>query len=187
MRCFIAIDVPGEVKRAISEVIGKVRDPLKGMRWVPTEGLHVTLKFLGTVRDDMLSQIEKALSDICAVYQPFSASVRGTGAFPGPTRPNVVWAGMEEPGEMGRLASDIDEAMHRLGFEREERRFSPHLTIGRVKDRRGIDRVMKDLATFKDTFFGTINIEEILLMRSDLKPSGAEYTKVAGFKLKNTL
>jgi 2'-5' RNA ligase len=73
--------------------------------------------------------------------------------------------------------------MFELGFEKEDRKFSPHLTIGRVKDRKGIEPVIKGLYTFKDTFFGSIEVKEVLLMRSVLKPTGAEYSEIAGFKL----
>lgn len=97
--------------------------------------------------------------------------------------PNVLWMGIDESGELKRLYEDIEESMFELGFEKEDRKFSPHLTIGRVKDRKGIEPVIKGLYTFKDTFFGSIEVNEVLLMRSVLKSTGAEYSKIAGFKL----
>ena len=78
-----------------------------------------------------------------------------------------------------RVQAHLDERLSALGCSREARAFHPHLTIGRVKDRRGIDHAVRELATYKDTFFGTIEVREILLMKSVLKPSGAEYSKLA--------
>jgi 2'-5' RNA ligase len=187
MRCFIAIDIPREIKGMIGEVIDKLKGKSQGIRWVPASNIHITLKFLGSVEEEMVSEIEMRLSAICANYRPFTATVRGAGAFPRLKYPNVLWVGMDVPGELADLYQDIDRAMAELGFEREDRKFSPHLTIARVKDRRDSAPVVQELSTFKDTIFGTINIDEILLMRSDLKPTGAEYSKIAGFKLKDAL
>jgi 2'-5' RNA ligase len=113
----------------------------------------------------------------------FNINIRGAGAFPNFKYPNILWIGIDGPEELKRLYEDIEECMFELGFEKEDRKFSPHLTIGRVKDRKGIETVIKELHTFKDTFFGSIELNEVLLMRSILKPTGAEYSEIAGFKL----
>ena len=189
IRCFIAVDIPEDIREAINGVVEKVKDKggSGGVRWVPVENIHLTLKFLGHVEERSLPEIERRLSDICMNTGPFSVAVRGTGAFPGPKHPSVLWVGMDESEELNRLYREIDEAMAGLGFEKEGRKFSPHLTIGRaiarVKDRRDAVPAAGELATFRDLFFGSINIEEILLMKSVLGPSGAQYSKLAGFRL----
>lgn len=187
MRCFIAIDIPQDIKARIGEVIDRLKDASKGVRCVPASNVHITLKFLGSVGEDMVAGIEARLAEISAKYKPFSATVRGAGAFPTLKNPNVLWVGVDESAELDRLYQDIDRAMAGLGFAREDRKYSPHLTIARVKDRKSAAPAVKELSTFKDTIFGTISIEEILLMRSDLGPGGAEYTRIAGFRLKEPL
>jgi 2'-5' RNA ligase len=91
----------------------------------------------------------------------------------------VLWLGIEASDQLEALFREIDAALAEIGFERDGRRFSPHLTIGRVKDRRDVALVVRELSTYKDVFFGTIEVREILLMKSALKPSGAEYSKTA--------
>ncbi|HEX8947892.1 MAG TPA: RNA 2',3'-cyclic phosphodiesterase [Dissulfurispiraceae bacterium] len=193
IRCFIAVDIPEDVRALIGGVVEKVKGKIGagGVRWVPVGNIHLTLKFLGSVEERSLPEIERRLSDICANSGPFSVAARGTGVFPGPKHPSVLWVGVDESEALNRLYREVDEAMAGLGFEKEGRKFSPHLTIGRaiaravarVKDRRDAVPAAGELATFRDLFFGSINIEEILLMKSVLGPSGVQYSKLAGFRL----
>jgi len=183
MRCFIAIDMPENLKDAIAGVIEKCRLDSKGVRWVPAENVHLTLKFLGDVKEDLIPEIKNGLALICMRRNMFNISIRGAGAFPNFKYPNVLWIGINESEELKRLYEDIEESMSGLGFEKEDRKLSPHLTIGRVRDRKGVEPAIKELYTFKNTFFGSIEVNEVLLMRSVLKPAGAEYSVIAGFKL----
>jgi len=185
MRCFIAIDFPEDVKRAINEVILKVRDMGGVVKWVSPGNMHLTLKFLGEVKDETARDIQKSLSSVCSGHKPFSIYIRGAGAFPDFRSPNVLWAGIEASPELEGLFMDIDRAVAEFGFERETRRFSPHLTIGRVKDKRGIEPVMKVLSEFKGRSFGTVEAKEVLLMKSVLKPAGAEYSRIGVSPLKS--
>ncbi|BCB96540.1 RNA 2',3'-cyclic phosphodiesterase [Dissulfurispira thermophila] len=187
IRCFIAIDMSENIKNAIADVIKKCGLTLKGVRWVLVENIHLTLKFLGDVEEDLIPEIEKELASICKRHNVFKINIRGAGAFPNFKYPNVLWIGIDQSEELKGLYEDIEKSMSALGFEREDRRFSPHLTIGRVKDRKGIESVIKELYTFKDTFFGSIEVNEVLLMRSVLKPTGAEYSKIADFKLSSNV
>lgn len=183
MRRFIAIDMPEDVKASISGVIEKIDQKSKGIRWVSAQHIHLTLKFLGDVKDELIQDIEKGLSSACMNHAPFNINIRGAGAFPNFKYPNVLWIGIDQSEELKGLYEDIEESMSDLGFEKEDRKFFPHLTIGRVKDRKGIEPIMEGLYTLKDAFFGSLEVKEVLLMRSILKPAGAEYSKIAGFKL----
>ncbi len=183
MRCFIAIGISDEIKGKIRILIDKMRHLSKGVRWVPIENIHLTLKFLGEVNEGLIPDIKNRLILLKNKYNPFKIDIKGTGAFPNPKHPNVLWIGVEPSEQLKRLYLDIEEAMYECGFEKEDREFSPHLTIGRIKDRKGIDLVIKELYTIKDIFFGSIDIREFLLMRSILKPTGAEYSEIARFKL----
>ncbi len=183
MRCFVAIDVSEEVRLSIGEAIGKVKGLSQGVRWVPPDHVHLTLKFLGEAGDAKVLQIQERLSLLCSRHAPFALRASGTGGFPTLRRPDVLWVGIDESGPLGLLNRDIEQSMAELGFEREKKRFSPHLTVGRVKSMDGLEAVVREWITFKDAVFGTITVGETLLMKSILKPGGAEYSKIAGFKL----
>lgn len=183
MRCFIAIDMPEDIKVSISNVIEKAGQKVKGIRWVSAQNIHLTLKFLGDVKEELMHDIEKGLSAVCINHAPFTINIRGAGAFPNFKYPNVLWIGIDESEKLEGLYHDIEDSMNELGFEKEDRRFSPHLTIGRVKDRKGVEPAIEELYTFKDTFLGSIEVKEVLLMQSILKPAGAEYSVLAKFKL----
>lgn len=179
MRCFVAIDFPEHVKLAIGEVIRKVGEIGKGaVKWVPPANMHLTLKFLGEVQDKLVPGIQTALASACAGHNRFSLNVRGAGFFPNARNPNILWIGIEASPNLDGLFQDIDRHMAGLGFEPETRRFSAHLTVGRVKNKRGIQPVVDALTGYGNTSFGTIEVKEILLMKSVLKPSGAEYFRV---------
>ena len=183
MRCFIAIDIPADIRQSIADVIGKCNQGSKGVKWVAPEKIHITLKFLGEVNEGLITDIQKKLAPVCAERDIFTVTIKGAGAFPDFKYPNVLWIGIDESEELKRLYEDIEDVLSKLGFEKENRKFSPHLTIGRIKDRKGIEPVIKEIYTFKDAFFGSIDVNEILLMRSILKPAGSEYSKIAGFRL----
>jgi RNA 2',3'-cyclic 3'-phosphodiesterase len=178
MRCFIAVDIPADIKSAINGLIRK-DGPAGGLRWVPECNMHLTLKFLGDVSDDRAAAIVQKLRDVVSLHSPFPARIEGTGAFPNIKRPNVLWVGFERAAPLKALFLDMEAGLAELGIEKENRPFSPHLTIGRVRDLKGIDPAIRELSTYKETFFGTIDVHEILLMKSILKPEGAEYSRVA--------
>jgi 2'-5' RNA ligase len=184
MRSFIAIDLPPDIKEAIRSVIRVLSAGASCIRWVPVENIHLTLKFLGEVKEDLVPRIEKQLRLSAERHQAFNITVKGAGAFPDLRSPNVLWVGIEKSEALSFFFRDIEAGLSGLGFEPEARRFSPHLTIGRVRDKHGTEPVMRGLSTYKDTIFGTIDVQEIRLMKSILKPSGAEYSGVAGIMLK---
>ncbi len=183
MRCFVAIDVSEEVRFSIGGVIEQMRGLSKSVRWVPPDHVHLTLKFLGEASAAKLLKIQESLQLLCSRHAPFALKVNGAGGFPDLRRPNVLWVGIDESGPLSILNRDIEQSMAELGFKREAKRFSPHLTVGRVRSMDGIQDVIREWITFKDMVFGTITVEETLLMKSTLKTGGAEYSKVAGFKL----
>ena len=183
MRCFIAIDIPGAIRATFNDIIRKIGADSRGVKWVQAQNIHLTLKFMGDISDDLVPMIKKRLLLLGSTHRPFTVDIRSAGVFPNFRNPNVLWIGIEASERLKSLFMEIDAALSEIGFKREGRAFSPHLTIGRVKDRRAIDPVVKELATYKDTFFGTIEVREILLMESVLKPSGAEYSEVAAIRL----
>jgi 2'-5' RNA ligase len=182
IRTFIAIELDQAHHRALGDLQARFKRErnARGVRWVAPENIHLTLKFLGDVDAAMVPALQRAVADACVGIAPFTLRIAGAGAFPSTHRPNVVWVGLS--GEVERaalLAKKIDDACAALGFAREERPFSPHLTLGRVKrdaspsDRRFIGEMIVN-AQVSD--LGELRAERVSVMKSELRPSGSVYT-----------
>jgi 2'-5' RNA ligase len=152
--------------------------------WVAPENFHVTLKFLGGVDEAKIPALIAALHSAMARQRGFGVQVGGLGAFPSPMRPRVLWAGVAVGAQpLGALAQSVDEATAALGFPREARPFSPHISLGRVRDSRRAPALAEALEGAGTWPFGTVTIEHVALMRSDLSPRGARYTTLAAAPL----
>ncbi|HSW63507.1 MAG TPA: RNA 2',3'-cyclic phosphodiesterase [Dissulfurispiraceae bacterium] len=183
MRCFIAIDLSDEVRHAVADCIQQLKPLSRDIRWVPRDNLHLTLKFLGEISDAQAQEIGRALQEPAVSFTPFSLEVSGTGVFPNPRRPNILWIGIKHSSELARLQCCAEQTALHFGFAPESRLFSPHLTIGRVKGLRGVDAALSHFRTFRNAFFGSICVHEIRLMQSILSPSGATYATVCRCQL----
>ncbi len=137
MRTFIAIEIPSEIKSALAALQAELRRAGADVSWTKPENIHLTLKFLGEVDERRIGEVEKVCVDSAAGFQPFTLRLDDTGVFPNARQPRVLWAGLageiEKAVEMQRR---LDEELALIGFEREEKAFRPHLTIGRVKSNR---------------------------------------------------
>jgi 2'-5' RNA ligase len=183
IRAFIAVDLSPEIRQSLDDVIASFKRQLDSVpiRWVPAGNIHLTLKFLGDVSLSNLEMLTKILQTEVAGHHPFEISVGGSGAFPSARRPRAIWVGLEAPPELAAVQNGIESAMERLGYAREERPFSPHLTLGRVSRNAAPPdsfRIGKMLETCKVGFLGAACVREVCLYRSDLKPSGAVYTRI---------
>lgn len=176
-RTFVCIEIPSEIKKAINSLQVRLRPLAKGyISWARQEGLHVTLKFLGDVAADKIEKVGQVVEQAVAGLQPFTISVSGTGGFPNLKRPRVFWVGIQEAsGSLATLQSRIDDGLAGLGFPREERGFTPHLTLGRVKDVAGVGDVCRELekSVLEPMSY---TAKEVIVMRSDLRPDGPVYT-----------
>ncbi len=181
MRCFIAINLNEELKMEIDRLTAHMKKGIRDVRWVPAENLHITLKFLGAVPDESVEEIREVLSQVSAHYSPFDVELRGMGLFPDRKRPRVVWIDILNSEKLIRLQEEVELFTERLGFKREERQFSPHLTIGRVRTPRTGGSLVDAVEELKNTYFGNIRVDMISLMKSDLKPTGAQYSVIAEF------
>lgn len=180
MRVFIAIDLPNEIRKALSDVQRDLRLLTNSVRWVAPESIHITLRFLGEVPEKRMDDIDAALTGL--TWKPFTISVRGLGFFPGTRSPRVLWAGMEAPTMQG-LAERLDARMEGLGFEKEKRAFRAHITLARAKDSR-IDSSLVSAATpYEEHDFGSFVVDRMFLFKSTLKPSGAVYEKLKEYFL----
>lgn len=183
IRAFIAIDLSAEVSEKLEQVSGLLQQRLKGVpvRWVPTGNIHLTLKFLGDVSLSNLEVLKRILLAEAGSHAGFEFSVGDLGAFPSPKRARVVWVGVEAPPILAALQRGIENEMARLGYEREERSFSPHLTLGRVGRNAAADdirRIGEVLSAHKVGYLGATRVSEVHLYRSDLQPGGAVYTRL---------
>lgn len=183
MRTFIAIEIPSEVKSALAALQTELRRAGADVSWTKPENLHLTLNFLGEVDERRIAEVEKACVDLAAEFQPFTLSLNDTGVFPNARQPRVFWAGLsgevENVAEMHKL---LNERLAPIGFKREEKRFHPHLTIGRLKSNKKT-RELLALADAHRLPALSFVVTEIVLMKSELHPAGSEYTPMARFCL----
>jgi RNA 2',3'-cyclic 3'-phosphodiesterase len=183
IRAFIAIDLPDDVRAAIAKAQADLRQTV-GVKisWAKVGNLHLTLQFLGDVEESAVEAIRAALAGIAGDHAPFELRVAGAGAFPDERRPRVLWVGCED-GKLTALAKSVHAAMRPLGFEPEQREFTAHLTLGRVKSPRPDVALTRALDSIKNAAFGAMRVEAIHLMRSELHPDGSIYSKLSSHQL----
>lgn len=156
----------------------------RGISWVGTDNFHVTLKFLGDIEERRAEEIGSALAESVAEIEAFDVALRGLGAFPTPARPRVIWAGVGSgEARLAVLAAAVDQSLIRLGFPREARAFSAHITLGRVREPRRDPALAEALARALDLELGATRVERVVLMRSELSPRGARYSELAALPL----
>ena len=189
MRLFVALDISAEIRERIAGFIARLRQHAVSARWVNAESLHVTLKFLGEVPESRLEAVQEKLRSVEGAALPIC--FKGTGFFPTPKSARVFWIGIEAGQELAMLARRIEEALRPLGFEPEQRAFSPHLTLARKSDARrpggrdpGFSFLQEALAKENEADFGTMTAEDFFLFQSKLSPRGAAYTKLTRFPLR---
>jgi 2'-5' RNA ligase len=190
LRLFIALELDDAMRAALKRAQVQLQDEKnngrvakKCVRWVAPQNLHLTLKFLGNSNPSHLPTLQRALTRIAENTLPFQLCARGLGCFPNAHRPNNVWVGLE--GDVARaalLVRQIDDACAALGFARDERGFTPHLTLGRVK--REVNHAQRaalgeHVARFAPETYGEIRARSIALISSNLRPDGPVYTIVS--------
>jgi len=180
MRLFIAIDIPNDIRNALSEIQRELRPLTTTARWVAPESIHITLRFLGEVPEKRVEDIDTALTGL--TWKPFTITVRGLGFFPGMRSPRVLWAGMEAPTMQG-LAEQLDTRMERLGFDKEKRAFRPHITLARAKNTRIESALVSGAAPYEEHVFGSFTVDRMFLFKSTLKSTGAVYEKLKEYLL----
>jgi RNA 2',3'-cyclic 3'-phosphodiesterase len=182
MRLFVALDLPDKVREALGAAMAQLRKSAPGARWVRTESMHVTLKFIGWVKPEQAGEMVDALGRVqrCG---PIDLAFRGLGFFPNERRPRVLWCGIESSPNLAELAKKIEESLVPLGVEREKREFLPHLTLARFESPRGLEKLVRQATEYPSPEFGQSRETHFYLYESVLKPSGAEYKKFATFSL----
>ncbi len=188
LRAFLAAELPSELQDAIQTATADLRRRLGGdlVRWVPAQNVHLTLKFLGDVSPTSLDLIQHMLQTEAGQYRPFDASVAGFGCYPNSRRPRILWVGLQAPPILNSLQHDLDSAAARLGYPPEDRDFSPHLTIGRVRQNvtaSDLQKIRTEVEHVQVGDLGSTRVDAIHLFKSDLLPTGSVYTKLFSAQL----
>ena len=184
MRSFIAINLDDSLRNEIDRATANLKSGKWDVKWVAAANLHITLKFLGEITEDSVAELKEVLPSIASHNESFALKFKGVGIFPDRKRPRVIWIDILESDKLIKLQEQVEENLLTVGFNREDRPFSPHLTIGRVRSSAGKESLLGAVETLKDRDFGNIGVNNISLMKSDLRPGGAQYTSIAEFSLK---
>lgn len=184
MRAFIAIRVPAEVKEALRAVQSALDKGFRSASWVRPEAIHLTLKFLGEVEEGRADELGSELENAASGVPPLDLTVEGVGGFPDPVCPRVIWAGINEDKGLLDLQRRVEGRMGFLGFETEGRPFTPHLTLCRIKSREDGRALGGLLAGLKPRVRAEFSVFSVVLFKSVLRPTGAEYTAVKEAALK---
>lgn len=177
IRTFIAVELPAEVRGLAARLQQTLAESGAGVRWVAKDNIHLTMKFLGEIEDVQVPAVCRAVQQVAASSCAFEVEISGVGAFPSGDRPRTLWVGVEGgTAELVALHERLDAALAELGYRPEERRFSPHVTIGRLRNGRDARRLADVLAQKADWKAGEVQVEELVIMASELTPQGPHYT-----------
>jgi 2'-5' RNA ligase len=184
IRSFIAIEVPQPLLARMGELQRELTRMEAGVNWVRSEGMHLTMKFLGSISAEEVEKIARAIAPVVAAWNPFELSIHGLGCFPSSRNPRVIWVGIDRGGgEASSLQKVIEDKAAEVGFPPEGRPFKPHLTLGRVRTPIGRSAFIQVMEKHKDVEIGSFQAREVYLFKSELKPSGAVYTKLQTFPM----
>lgn len=188
IRSFVAIELPDDLKSKLGKLIAQLTGRNSGVKWVDANNIHLTLNFLGNVASDKIDEVTKAIEESAREIASFQLEVKELGAFPNLRRVQVVWVGMQgELEPLGKLKQNLDFNLELIGFTPEARPFSPHLTLGRVRNEASFEERQKLGELINNTQFegGSFKVEAVSLMKSQLTRQGSIYTRMSLTKLIN--
>jgi RNA 2',3'-cyclic 3'-phosphodiesterase len=175
MRAFLAVEVDPHLIYKIKDVQKKLGEANAMVKFVETENLHFTFKFLGDITPEKSETIIEMVEEQVKKYSPFKITIKGTGVFPNMGYIRVLWLGVEHPGAFSKVQREMDEEFAKMGFKK-ERSYIPHLTIGRVKGTQNKDALVSAVEELENVEIGTMNIDRLTLKKSELTPVGPMYT-----------
>ena len=188
MRCFIAIDITEEIRAGLADLQQDIADNVAvrrdDLKWVRPEAMHLTLKFLGEIRDREVMDICRVTEAVAARQEAFNFAVKKVGHFGGQSA-RVLWvgAGLDCP-ELLRLQEDLEEQLAEAGWPKEGRKFSGHLTLCRVRNVKAGFKLAQMTEQFKDVDLGTVRCDAVCVYQSTLKPDGPVYTLLGHYNLR---
>ena len=178
IRSFFAFDIEdNRIVRRMSDVQGMLANTGADLKLVTPQNIHLTVRFLGDIHPPMIDAIYEEMKQLS--FSPFTIEIRGLGAFPKPNYPRVVWAGIKKgANELADVFEQLEPRLRGLGFKPDNKGFSPHLTIARVRTGRNKARLAELIRELEDYEFGTVKAECLMLKKSDLTPRGPIYTNL---------
>lgn len=183
LRAFIAIEIPLDIQDAIQRQTARLRQTLGSdlVRWAPAQNMHLTIKFLGEIAASHVDFLKQMLAREADAHPQFDLQIGGLGSYPTSRRPRILWVGLHAPAGLTALQKSIEAGTSRLGYEQEELAFSPHLTIGRVRQNispADLSKIRAAMDNIQLGNIGTARVDSVHLIRSELKPNGSVYTKL---------
>lgn len=182
-RCFIALEISEEVMESVTDLLSTFRQAGADIRWIRPEAMHLTIKFLGELDTGQVDTVKEVLREVVPGQSPFSIKVSGVGGFPSLNNPKVIWAGIPQSKELETLHMSLDKALAEEGFEPDSRIFVPHLTLGRIRSRSNIREALPVIQDAGGHAFGKIDVSEVILMKSHLRPEGPLYSDLVRVRL----
>ncbi len=176
LRCFVAIEIPQPIQALLKNVQTRLHSEIRKASWTRSGNFHLTLKFLGDVHSERIDDVSKVIQDVADVQTPSPIAFGGIGAFPNLYRPRVLWVGVKQGASIvSRLAKSVNLELKHLGFPTDAR-FHPHLTLARLRTPMNLEPLKNMLRQYDTIDRAVVNVKEITLMRSELRPNGAVYT-----------
>jgi 2'-5' RNA ligase len=182
VRTFVAVEISQSLKDDFKDIQESLKKEGLFLRWVKPQDIHLTMKFLGEIDKDLLPQIDKTVGEVCERNEIFSINLKGVGSFLRRGSSGVVWIGIDEMPSLTVLHSHLEGALEKIGFT-QEARFTPHLTLGRIKLVEDRVHFRQIIEKYCDLDCGTMMVTALSLMKSDLKPEGPVYTRLSQFPL----
>ena len=175
-RAFLAIDIPDEIRRALTTTQGKLKQERAHVGWVLSHNFHVSLAFLGDILTEDAEIVTEIMDQATRAALPFPLVVSQLGTFGRPRSPRTIWAGIEASQSLTRLQEMLVDPLHQLGLHQETRPFHAHVTLGRVRSARGRQALSERITKLEQTSFGQFTVTTVILMKSALTPDGPIYT-----------
>lgn len=179
IRCFVAVEIPEPIQALLKKVRTHLQPQIHRASWTKPGNFHLTLKFLGDVHPEAIHDISEAVERVTDTHSPFSIDFGGIGAFPNLARPRVIWVGINQGAStVSRLAKAVNLELAHLGFSTDNR-FHPHLTLARLRSATNLEPLKNILRKYDTIVGGSMRVNEITLMQSQLHPNGAIYTPLS--------
>lgn len=182
IRAFLAIDLDDDLKPKINKIIREFKQIDANIKYVDLQNLHFTLKFFGDIDTEGIDVLAERIENVVKDFDSFNIKIKGCGAFPNKSRIKVIWVGLDEDSILKELHDKLDMQFNSLGFDL-DKKFSSHLTIGRMRSAKGKDKVKNTIESFDNVDIGSMEVTSITLKKSTLTPAGPIYEDLIEFKL----
>jgi 2'-5' RNA ligase len=184
VRLFVAVEIAGEIRKKLAEFQDALKKVDADVGWIAPENLHITLKFIGSIDEEKIEAITNIIKDSVTHIRPFDLDYRGVGILPAEKNPRVIFVEViDGGGVLVKIHERLDNQLMALGVEHEDRKFKAHLTVGRIKTRRNVRKLIENLNSYNGFDFGSEHVTQVVLMKSNLSPEGPIYTKLHGVDL----